>query len=93
MLDKDSVLNAHNICGNPIHKRTETAKSPVHDHQVSLSNDHSWLIPERWREALDEVEQALTTGSDVRAVLDVVGRPIALSSCVVPLFCGVSLGW
>jgi hypothetical protein len=28
MLDKDSVLNTHNICGNPIHKSTETAKSP-----------------------------------------------------------------
>jgi len=30
MRDKDSVLNAHNLCGNPIHRNTETAKSPVH---------------------------------------------------------------
>jgi hypothetical protein len=32
MLDKDSALNAHDIRGNPIHRSTETAKSPVHDH-------------------------------------------------------------
>jgi hypothetical protein len=31
MLDKDSVLNAHNVCGNPIHRSTETAKSPMHN--------------------------------------------------------------
>jgi len=30
------------------------------------------LIFESWRQALDEIEQALTTGSNVRAVLDVV---------------------
>src|SRR5260370_31773062 len=69
MLDKDSVLNAHNICGNPIHRSTETAKSPVHDHEVSLSHDRSRFVLQRWRKALDEIEQALTTGSNVRPVL------------------------
>jgi hypothetical protein len=53
MLDKDSVLNAHNICRNPIHRSTETAKSPVHDHEVSLSHDRSRFVLQRWREALD----------------------------------------
>src|SRR6267143_4826218 len=48
MLDKDSVLNAHNICGNPIHRSTETAKSPVHDHDVSLSHDRSRFVLQRW---------------------------------------------
>src|SRR5260370_18075997 len=55
MLDKDSVLNAHNICGNPIHRSTETAKSPVHDHEVSLSHDRPCPIFQRCRKALDEV--------------------------------------
>ena len=71
MLDKDSVLNADNICGNPIHRSTETAKSPVHDHEVSLGHDRSRLILERWRKALDEIEQAFTTRRDMSAVLDV----------------------
>jgi hypothetical protein len=30
-------------------------------------------------------EQALTTGSNVRAVLDVVGRPETLGGCIVAL--------
>jgi hypothetical protein len=38
---------------------------------------------QRRREALDEVEEALAAGCDVRAVLDVVGRPEPLGGCVV----------
>ncbi len=84
MLNKDSVLNAHNICGNPIHRSTETAKSPVHDHEVSLSHDRSWLILERWRKALDEIEQTFPTRCDMSAVLNVVRGLVALGRYVVP---------
>src|ERR1700682_1386701 len=41
VLDKDSVLNAHNVCGDPIHRSTEVAKSPVNDHEVTLGGDRS----------------------------------------------------
>jgi len=41
MLDQDSVLNADNICGNPIHRGTDTAGSPMHDHEVSLGHDRA----------------------------------------------------
>src|SRR5271169_4001610 len=85
MLDKDSVLNAHDICGNPIHGSTETAKSPVHDYHVSLSHDHSRLVLQRWRNALDEIEQTLTPGCYMSAVLNIVGRPETLSGCIVTL--------
>src|SRR5439155_27149305 len=40
---------------------------------------------QRRRQALDEVEEALAAGSDVRAVLDVRRRPVALSREVVSL--------
>ena len=53
VLDEDPILNAHNICGNPIHWSTETAKSPVHDHEVSLSHDRSRFVLQRWWEALN----------------------------------------
>src|SRR6266446_10691486 len=36
-------------------------------------------------DALDQIEQAFASGRDVSAVLDVVGRPEALSSYVVTL--------
>jgi hypothetical protein len=72
MLDKDSVLNAHSISGNPSRGSTETAKSPPHDHEVSLSHDRSRFVLERWRKALDEIEQPLTTRRDMSAVLNVL---------------------
>src|SRR5580700_874823 len=85
MLDQDSTLNAHDVGGNPIHGSTETAKSPVHDHEISLSNDRSRFVLQRWWKALDEIEQAFTTRCDMSAVLYVVGRPIALSRRVIAL--------
>src|SRR5713101_6302339 len=83
MLDKDPVLNAQNICGNPIHRSTETAKSPVHDREVSLSHDRSRFVLQRWGDALDEIEQTLTTRCDMSAVLNTVRRPETLSGCIV----------
>jgi hypothetical protein len=85
MLDKDSVLNAQNICGNPIHSGAETAKSSVSDYRVSLSDDRSRLVPQRLRYALDEVEQPFTTRRDMSTVLNVVWRPVALSRRLIAL--------
>src|SRR5260370_30593308 len=85
MLGKDSVLNAHNICGNPIRRSTETAKPPVHDHEVSLSHDHSRFVLQRWWNALDKGEKTLTARCDMSAVLNVVRGPVALGRCIVTL--------
>jgi len=85
MLDKDSVLNAHNICGNPIHRSTEAAKSPMHDHEVSLSHDDSRFVLQCWWKALNEIEQALTTRCNVSAVLNVVRRPESFCGRIVAL--------
>jgi len=45
---------------------------PRHDHEVSLSYDRSRFVLERWRKALDEIEQPLTTRRDMSAVLNVL---------------------
>src|ERR1700692_4653449 len=66
MLDQDSVLHADNICRNPIHQSAETAESPVHDHEVSLSHDRSGFVLQRWWDALDEIEKTLTARCDMR---------------------------
>src|SRR5258708_2392481 len=72
VLSKHSVFNAHNICGNPVHSEAEVRKSSVHDDKIPFSHNRSVLIFEsRWK-ALDEIEQALTTGSNVRPLLDVL---------------------
>jgi hypothetical protein len=85
MFDKDSVLNAHNIGGNPIHRSTETTKSPVHNHEVSLSHDRSRFELQRWWDALDEIEETIAARSDMSTVLNIVRRPETLSGYIVTL--------
>ena len=48
----------------------------MHDHVVFFGKDDPRLVPERWRNALDGVEETVTTGGDMSAVLNVVGGPI-----------------
>src|ERR1700758_1518339 len=85
MLDKDSVLNAENICCNPVDGQAEVRESSVGDYKVSVGYDRSWLVLEGWRKALDEIEQAFAARLDVSAVLNVVRRPKLLSCSVVAL--------
>src|ERR1700722_3073943 len=85
MLDQNAVLNAHDICGNPIQGSTETAKSPVHDHEISLGNDRSRFVLQGWWKALNEVEQTLATRRDMSAVLNVVRRPQSFRGGIIAL--------
>src|SRR5437660_12646690 len=57
----------------------------MNNDEVAIRHDHPRLVFQRGRHALDEVEEALAAGSDVRAVLDIGGRPVALSRDVVSL--------
>src|ERR1700684_4166780 len=85
MLNQNSVLNAHNIRGNPIHRSAETAKPPVHDHEVSFGQDRSRFVLQCWRDALDETEKTVAPRRDVSTVLNVVRRPEAFRGCIVAL--------
>src|SRR6266851_4591734 len=58
---------------------------PCTIHEVSLGHDRSRFVLQRGRKALDEIEQTLTTRCDMSAMLDVVGRPVALSRRVIAL--------
>ena len=69
MLHENAILNANDVRRNPVHGEAEARKSPVHDDEIPFSDNRSGLIFESWRKALDEIKQALTTGSNVRAVL------------------------
>src|SRR5882672_7244683 len=85
MLDQKAVLDANNICGNPIYRSTEVAKSPVNNHEVTLGDNRSRFVPQRGRKTLDELEESFSAGFNVSAVLDVVSGPISLGPCVVAL--------
>src|SRR5580698_11293299 len=84
MLDQKAVLDADDVRRDPVHGKAEVRKSPMHDHEVLLGHDRSWFILQCRRDALDEMEQTLTTGPDMGAVLNVIRGPVALSRCVVP---------
>ena len=60
------------------------------DDEVSLGYDYSGLIFERGRDALDQVEETVTARLNVRAVLNVVGRPETLRCRIVSLINRVS---
>ena len=55
------------------------------DDEISLGYDYSGLIFERGRDALDQVEETVTARLNVRAVLNVVGRPEALRFRIISL--------
>src|SRR5712664_770025 len=85
MFDQKAVLDTNNVRGNPIHRSTEVAKSPLNDHEVTLGDDGSRFVPQRGWKALDELEESFSAWFNVSAVLNVVRRPITLSRCVVLL--------
>src|SRR5258707_627195 len=85
MLDQNAIPDANDVRRDPVHGLAEARKAPMHDDEIPFSHYRSGLIFESWRKALDEIKQALTTGSNVRAVLDVVRCPNPLGSGVVPL--------
>src|SRR6266849_10447590 len=85
MLDEDPIRDPKDVCRDPIHGCPEPRKTSVDNDEVAVSHDHPRLVFQRRRQALDEVEEARAAGSDVRAMLDVCGRPVALSRDVVSL--------
>ena len=71
MLDEDPILDPKDVCHDPIHGCPEPRKTSVDDDEDAVSHDHPWLVFQRRRHALDQVEEALAAGSNVRAVLDI----------------------
>src|SRR5262249_2708538 len=85
VLDEDPILNPEAVRGDPVRGRPEPRKTAMDDDEVAVRHDEAGLVLQRRREASDEVEQALEAGCDVRAVLDVPGRPVPLGRSVVAL--------
>jgi hypothetical protein len=85
LLDQNAIFDANDVRRNPVHREAEVRKSSVHDDEIPFSQNRSMLIFESWRKTLDEIKQALTTGSNVSAVLDVLRLPKLFGSRVVTL--------
>jgi hypothetical protein len=85
MLDQNAIFEANDVRRNPVHREAEVRKSSVHDDEIPFTHNRSMLIFESWRKTLDEIKQALTTGSNVSTVLDVARLPKLLGSRIVTL--------
>src|SRR6476646_2147621 len=55
----------------------------MNNHEISPGEDEPWLILQRGRQALDEIEQTLSARLNTSAVLNVVRRPITFSSRII----------
>jgi hypothetical protein len=83
MLDKDPILNPENVRRDPVRGRPESRKTAMDDDEVTVRHDEAGLVLQRQREVLDEVKQAFAAGSNVRAVLDLCRRPVALGRGII----------
>src|SRR5882757_3202120 len=73
MLDEDPVLNPKDVRRDPVDGRPESRKTSMDNDKIALSHDHSRLVFQCWRDALDEGEESFPTRGYVCAVLDIVG--------------------
>jgi hypothetical protein len=85
MLNKDAVFNAKDVGRDPVNRRTKTRKPAMHDDEVSVRDNRPRFVFQRGRHSFDEVEQAVTSRLNMRAVLDIVWRPIPFGRIVIPL--------
>ena len=80
MLDQNAIVDANDVRRNPVNGLPEARKSPMHDHKISLGHDRSRLVLQSGWQALDEIEQTLTTRCDMSAVLDIVAVTNSVSA-------------
>src|ERR687892_2205469 len=72
MLDEDSIDHANEVRNNPVLRLPKARKATVDDHELALRNNLLMVMPERWRQTLNQIEETVAAGFDVGAVLHVV---------------------
>jgi hypothetical protein len=55
----------------------------VYNRMVAFGNDRAWLVLQRRRHTLNQIEQAVASRRNVRAVLQVIRRSVVLGSLIV----------
>ena len=85
VLDKNSVLQANDVRCDPVHRKANIGEPAMKDDVVAFCKNHSGFILERLRRGFNEVEEPVSSGLDVSAMLNVLGRPETLRGNVVSL--------
>src|SRR5258705_9667661 len=85
VLDQHAIFDANDVCRDPVHRCAKAGESTVNYREIAFSYDYSRLIPQCGRNAFDEIKEAVATRFDMGAMLNVIGRPVPFSRCVVAL--------
>jgi hypothetical protein len=83
MLDENSVYYTDDVNKYP-GAILEAREPAVHHHIFARRCDRSVLVLERAGKRCDQIAQAITAGRNVRAVLEIVRRPITIERDGVP---------
>ena len=75
VLGELAVLHAHDVSGDSGDRSAVAGETPVCDHIIAFSEDEVVFAFQRVRQRADKVEQAVSAGRHVSAVLDVAIRP------------------
>jgi hypothetical protein len=60
MFNQNPVLDPKDIRRDPIHRQADPRESSVNDDKISISHDYARFIFQPWREAFDEVKEAMS---------------------------------
>src|SRR5258707_5662332 len=83
MLGESAVFDAYDVGGDPGGGAPIAGESAVRDHIVALGYDELVLIFQRVGQRTDQVEETVSAGRDVGAVLDVAVPPEELGGVIV----------
>src|SRR5882757_5160562 len=83
VLDELAVAYPHGVHHDPRCRLSVPGETAAQHHHVPLGHDQLELVAQCLGQGLDQAEQTVSTRWDVRAVLDVVRRPIGFRACVV----------
>ena len=83
VFDENSIDDTEDVRRDPALWPAVPREASMDDHEVPVGHDHARLIFQRRRDALDQIEETVAAGLDISAVLDVVGRAVALSGHIV----------
>jgi hypothetical protein len=75
MLREHAVCDPNHIGRDPTARPAMTRESSVDDDKIVFGHDGSVFVSQRRRRVLDQIEEAVSAGADVSAMLDIIGRP------------------
>jgi hypothetical protein len=76
MFQQDAVFNAKYVGRDPVRWRAKSRKPAMHDDKISICNNRPRFVSQGGWNSFNEVEETVTPRFYMRAVLNIVRRPV-----------------